>query len=302
MATRARNPLPRPPRNPGSPRARERGGKGEGAKRRSYDQFCAMARGLDVIGERWTLLIVRDLLLGPKRYKDLLEGLPGIGTNLLANRLREMEENGLLERAVLPPPSGVAVYRLTSVGEALAPALTAIGRWGARFLRSGPRETDTMVPRAYFVAMRGTFNPEAAGTLNATYEVRVNGLVFEVRIQSGRITTREAQASNPDAIMTMDVDTLNALMFRMLTPAAALASGRVHVDGDPDALEKFVSVFGFHTSITTPSPTLPTNRGPREPASGVVRGRERDQVRGRESDQAVRKASVGARRAARNAG
>ena len=205
-----------------------------------------MARGLDVVGERWTILIVRDLLLGPKRYKDLLEGLPGIGTNLLADRLKEMEEYGIVERASLPPPSGAAVYRLTAAGEGLGPVLQAIGRWGSQFLRGGPRKTDRMMPRSYFLAMRGTFNPAAAGALRATYELRVDGLVFEVRIADGQITTREAQPSSPDAVMTMNVETLNALLFRLLTPDAALKSGKVHVTGDPRALAKFVGVFGFH--------------------------------------------------------
>src|SRR5712692_11476763 len=86
--------------------------------RRSYDQYCAVARGLDVIGDRWTLLLVRDLLLGPKRYKDLLAGLPGIGTNLLADRLHELEGAGLIERTVLPPPAGSTVYQLTEAGQA----------------------------------------------------------------------------------------------------------------------------------------------------------------------------------------
>ena len=276
MATRRGNPVPNPPRKGEGGRGNPpRTGEGERAHRRSYDQYCAVARGLDVIGERWTLLIVRDLLLGPKRYKDLLVGLPGIGTNLLAHRLREMEEYGLVERTTLPPPLAVPVYRLTPTGEGLAPALSAIGRWGAQYLRSGPRKSDVMVPRAYFIAMRGTFNPQAAADLHATYELHVNDLVFEVRIRDGGITTREAQASHPDATMTMDVETLNALMFRLVRPAAALESGRVRIQGDPDALEKFVGVFGFHTAIG---------------------------MRDTGSTHAVRKASVGASRAARKAG
>src|SRR5436305_7874524 len=101
---------------------------------RSYDQYCAVARGLDVIGDRWTLLLVRDLLLGPKRYKDLLEGLPGIGTNLLAARLRELERAEVIERHALPPPAGSTVYQLTPTGEALQPVMMSIGRWGGRFL------------------------------------------------------------------------------------------------------------------------------------------------------------------------
>src|SRR5262252_5679614 len=90
---------------------------------RSYNQYCAVARGLDVIGERWTLLIIRDLLVGPKRYKDLLDGLPGIGTNLLAARLRELEKKGIVRRTVLPPPAASTVYELTETGQALEPAM-----------------------------------------------------------------------------------------------------------------------------------------------------------------------------------
>jgi len=232
----------------------------EQSRRRSYDQYCAVARGLDVIGERWTLLIVRDLMLGPKRYKDLLDGLPGIGTNLLAHRLREMDESGLVERTVLPPPAGSAVYQLTETGWALEPTLTAIGRWGARLLRGGPKKTDVMVPRAYFVAMRGTFNPEAAAGIQAVYELRIAGLVFEVRIADGRIATREGQASHPDAVMTMDVETLNELLFRLMTPKAALESGRVRLTGAPNALEQLTGVFGFH-GVSGNRPGAPAGGG-----------------------------------------
>src|SRR6266853_6778451 len=185
---------------------------------RSYDQYCAVARGLDVIGDRWTLLLVRDLLLGPKRYTDLLAGLPGIGTNLLADRLHELEAAGLIERTVLPPPAGSSVYQLTEAGQALEPAVVALGRWGARFL-GRPRKTDVMVPRAYFVAMRGVFDPQAAAALTETYEVRIADLVFEVRVADGRLTTSEGRATNPDVVMTMSVETLNDLMFQLITPA-----------------------------------------------------------------------------------
>ena len=214
--------------------------------RRSYDQYCAVARGLDVIGDRWTLLLVRDLLLGPKRYKDLLSGLPGIGTNLLAARLKELEAAGLIERTVLPPPAGSAVYQLTETGQSLETVMTALGRWGARFL-GPPKKTDVMVPRAYFVAMRGVFNPEAAAGLTLTYEVRIGDLVFEVRVADGRLTTREGAVRNPDVVLSMEVETLNALMFHTLTPAAALASGRVKIGkGDLKALERFIAIVGFH--------------------------------------------------------
>src|SRR5712691_3728539 len=98
--------------------------------RRSYNQYCALARALDVVGERWTLLLVRELLLGPRRYKDLLDGLPGIGTNLLADRLKHLEDAGMIRRVVLPPPAGSAVYELTELGRRLEPAVFELGRWG----------------------------------------------------------------------------------------------------------------------------------------------------------------------------
>lgn len=227
--------------------------------RRSYHQYCAFARGLDLTGDRWTLLIIRDLLLGPRRYKDLLEGLPGIGTNLLADRLRELEELGAVERAVLPPPAGSSVYQLTEVGQALEPVLMAIGRWGVRFL--GPaRESDTLVPGTYFVAMRDVFRPELAGGITETFEVRVGARVFEVRIEKERCTTREGQATNPDVIMVMDVETLNALLVQGLSPKDARASDRVHVHGDPKALDRFVRVFPFRQQLAQeprggPAPT-----------------------------------------------
>src|SRR5687768_18395621 len=99
---------------------------------RSYNQFCALAAGLDVIGERWNLLIIRELLPGPRRFKDLVDGLPGISTNLLSERLKELEQHGVLCRRILPPPSGAAVYALTPAGEALEPAVLELGKWGSR--------------------------------------------------------------------------------------------------------------------------------------------------------------------------
>jgi len=231
------------------------------SRRRSYDQYCAVARGLDVIGERWTLLIVRDLLLGPKRYKDMLEGLPGIGTNLLADRLHEMERLGLVERTVLPPPAGSTVYRLTEAGEALEPAVFAIGRWGARYLVGGPRKTDVMVPRAYFVAIRAGFKADLAEGLRETYEFRIGELgVFEVRVENGHCFTAEQQASNPDAVFTMDVQALNDLLFHVVLPAEAISQGRVEVKGDPMALDRFIKIFGLRSHMA-PTPALPRGRG-----------------------------------------
>ena len=224
--------------------------------KRTYGQYCAVARGLDIIGDRWTLLIVRDLLLGPKRYKDLLSGQPGIGTNLLAARLREMEAAGLVERATLPPPAGSAVYRLTQTGAALEPVLVAIAQWGGQFL-GAPLPSDTMVPRAYFVAIRHAFRPELAGDLSETYELHVGDNVFEVRISNGHCTTRESAASDPDAVIKLDAGTLNALLMEGLPPQDAIASGRVRLTGDPGSLDRFVRLF----AIRQPAPSDPLRSG-----------------------------------------
>jgi DNA-binding HxlR family transcriptional regulator len=219
------------------PRTRPRSG-------RSYRQYCAVARGLDVVGERWTLLIVRDLLTGPKRYTDLLAGLPGIGTNLLATRLRELEEQGLVTRRVLPPPAGSTVYELTDVGQALEPVVLALGRWGRRLL-GARREDDFLSANAYLLAMRAGFRAEAATGVRETYELRVGQQVFAVRVEDRQCTTREGQPAAADVVLTMDVSTLGALLHGELSAEEALASGQVTVEGDAAALQRFVQLFAL---------------------------------------------------------
>lgn len=214
---------------------------------RSYHQFCAVARGLDVIGERWTLLIVRDLLTGPKRYTDLLAGLPGIGTNLLANRLRELEEEHIVQRRVLPPPAASTVYELTEIGRGLEPVLMALGRWGHRLL-DAPRDGEFLSANAYLVAMRAAFQHSAATDISQTYELHIGSQVFEVSVGNGRCTTREGQPAAADAIFTLDVKTLSELLQGELTPAAARKARRVQAEGDPNALETFTSIFALRLS------------------------------------------------------
>ena len=217
----------------------------EARSQRSYNQYCAVARGLDIVGERWTLLIIRDLLVGPKRYKDLQDGLPGIGTNLLAARLRDLEQHGLVRRTVLPPPAGSTVYELTETGQALEPTITTLGRWGARFMGT-PRDSDSYPIDAYLIAMRASFKPEAAAGLTETYELRVGGRVFEIRIDNGQCTITQGSSRAPDAVLTLDVFTLNGLLKQGWSPSEAMAEGRVKIEGDTEALQRFVQLFTFH--------------------------------------------------------
>jgi DNA-binding HxlR family transcriptional regulator len=208
-------------------------------QKRSYAQWCAVARSLDIVGERWTLLIVRDLLLGAKRYGDLLAGLPGIGTNLLAQRLRELEDHGLVERAALPAPASANVYRLTEKGRALESVIFSLGRWGFEFLGK-PRQTDAMLPEPFFVSLRASFRPERAAGLRERYAFHVDDRLFDVAIADGTIAIREGSASDADATVTTDAKTLFALRRRELTPRQAMASGALRVDGDAKAFERFV--------------------------------------------------------------
>src|SRR5215470_4547044 len=215
-----------------------------GLPRRTYGQYCALSYGMDVLGERWTMILVRELLLGPKRYKDLLDSLPGIGTNLLAARLRELEEVGVVERATLPPPAGSAVYQLTESGQALESVAFAIGRWGSRFLGK-PRATDRLVPSAYFIAIRASFRAELAGKLSETYEFRIGRRVFGVEVHDGHCRTAEGRPPHADAVFELSAETLNDLLFQNLSPQDALASGAVVAQGASGALQRFIDMFAL---------------------------------------------------------
>src|SRR5215207_2311211 len=138
------------------------------ATKRTYGDRCGVARALDVVGERWALLVVRDLLLGPKRFTDLRAGLPHVSPDVLSQRLRELEQAGIVRRGKLPPPAASRVYELTDRGRALEPALLALGRWGARVpmpAPDAPLGADSTV-----LALKTLFDPAAATGLDATYE------------------------------------------------------------------------------------------------------------------------------------
>jgi len=220
--------------------------------KRRYGQFCGIAFALDLVGERWTMLIIRDLVLGPRRFKDLLDGLPGIATNLLAQRLKELEANGLVERVTLPPPAASAVYQLTAKGEGLEPAIMALGRWGAQVGTSRPG--DFYLPSSFFVSCRASFNPERAVDLRL--EFRVAGHSFEVTVDDGKCITKERSVVEPEAVIEADrVETLIALRRSTLSPSDALRSGKVKIlSGDKRALHRFVAVFAWRLPTITAAP------------------------------------------------
>jgi DNA-binding HxlR family transcriptional regulator len=209
--------------------------------RRSYEQACTLARTLDVVGERWTLLLIRELMLGPKRFTDLLDGLPGIGRNLLAARLRHLETEGIVEKGQLPPPAASQVYELTEDGRALGPAMAELGRWGVERLDRPPRRYLfrpgwAVFPLAYMA------DTKAARGVHETYEFRIDGETFNLRVADGEVEPRDGAAQHPDLVVTMDARTLRELFLEDLSAVEGLTSGRIAVEGAPEVLGRAMAI------------------------------------------------------------
>lgn len=196
--------------------------------RRSYDQYCSAARALDLVGDRWTLLIVRELLAGPRRYTDLHADLPGVSTDVLASRLKDMERDGLTTRRRLPPPGAAFVYELTGRGRELLPVLQALGAWGAPELGER-RPTDAV--RAHWFALPLLRALEGEGLV----EVQLEEGEFHVYAgtEEGGLVYGEGPAPRePDARLVLGVDTCTAVAQGELSLPDAVRAGRVEVTGD----------------------------------------------------------------------
>ncbi|OLT11178.1 HxlR family transcriptional regulator [Actinomadura sp. CNU-125] len=212
---------------------------------REYGQFCGLARALEMIGERWTLLIVRNLLSGPQRYTDLRKGLPAIPTNILSTRLKQLEEAGLVVRRALPHPERAVVYELTDYGRDLEPALIALGRWGSRTMTE-PRPGETVTAESVAMAFRTTYRPEAAGDATVGYEVRMGEFTLRIQITAGALTVGIGPHPSPDLVIERRSDQgIHAMMTGAKTPEQALADGSVRVEGEPESLHRFVEAFRF---------------------------------------------------------
>lgn len=210
-------------------------------KTRAYGQYCGFARALEVVGERWTLLIVRNLLVGPKRFTDLMRGLPGIPSNVLTLRLKELEHAGLVRRRVLARPSRAVVYELTAYGLELESVVGELGRWGAKNL-GDPRPGETLTVDSLITALRSTFNAAAARRFRAGFEVRVGEIVLHARVDNGRVTV--AEGALPGADLTIEVGPgIRALLAGELSPAAAIENGTARVTGNPELLTRFAEIF-----------------------------------------------------------
>jgi DNA-binding HxlR family transcriptional regulator len=211
--------------------------------RRSYGEYCALARALDLVGERWTILVVRELILGPKRFTDLLEGLDGVGRNLLADRLRVLEREGVVRRRELPPPAASRVYELTEEAIDLTEAMGALTRWGARRL-GRRRRGEVFHPGWMAMAMTAGASRDAARGVRETYQFDVDDEPFHIRVDDGDVLPRTGRSERADLVVTMSSDTLAGLVGNELSPPEALAGGLITLAGPPEAFVRCVTILG----------------------------------------------------------
>jgi DNA-binding HxlR family transcriptional regulator len=201
---------------------------------RSYNQYCGVARALDLVGERWALLIVRELVLGPKRFTDLRAGLPGIATNVLSNRLRQLERDGVVTRRQFPPPAPAHVYELTEYGRELVPIMLALGRWGASTM--GPRSPAQAIRSEWLaVALQAFFDADAAAGLTANVTLSLEGALFTLRIGEGQIEVVHGAAAPVDLSIVSDTE----LLLQFLAGAPV----RIEAEGDLQLLARLPELF-----------------------------------------------------------
>jgi DNA-binding HxlR family transcriptional regulator len=207
-----------------------------------YAQYCPVAHALELVGERWALLVVRELLHGPKRYTDLADALPGIGTNILAGRLRDLEAAGVIQKRRLPPPAAANVYELTPYGEELREPLYALGRWGARSL-GPPQPDDALAPGWLVNAVRATCT---SGCLpDKVFELRVADDTVTARFDDGELVVEAGSSDNADTVITTDAATLFSIAAGQISTSDAIKAKELEVTGNRKDAERFLSFFSF---------------------------------------------------------
>jgi DNA-binding HxlR family transcriptional regulator len=208
---------------------------------RRYRDACGTAQGLDLVGERWALLVVRELLLGPKRFTDLRKGLPGVSSNILAERLDGLERTGVVRRRTLPAPAASKVYELTDWGMELEPVVVALGRWGAR--SPWRSEEDEISVDGLVLSFRAMFDPRAAEGFEASYDILLGEQSFRLEVVDGRIEVSRGASGTPDARIRTDAATLGALVYEGRDLEEALRAEDIEIEGERSAVERLLTLF-----------------------------------------------------------
>jgi DNA-binding HxlR family transcriptional regulator len=211
------------------------------ARRRSHSDACALSHALELVGERWALLIVRELLLGPKRFTDLRTAIPDLSANILSHRLRELEHTGVVARGKLPPPAAARVYGLTGWGRELEPAVVALGRWGSRSPAhngDGDLSVDAMM-----IALKSDFDPDAARDLSMSVELCLGDERFHVEVGGGELRIGRGRALDPDASIETDTATLSGLLFAGRELGKEIRAGTIAIEGPRAVVTRFLGLF-----------------------------------------------------------
>jgi DNA-binding HxlR family transcriptional regulator/putative sterol carrier protein len=234
------------------------------ATKRSYGEACRFAYALDLVGERWALLVVRELLLGPKRFTDLRGGLPHASPNILSERLRELEQAGVVHRRKLPPPAASQVYELTEWGKELEPVVTRLGAWGAR--SPVPPKHREIGASSIVLALRSLFDAEGAAEREASYELRLGEETFQVGIAGGELELGRGVAEAPHAAIETDPGTLAALLAGQLGLDEALESGAARIEGTREEAQRFLTLFPMPEPCPASRQDDPAGSRERQPA------------------------------------
>jgi DNA-binding HxlR family transcriptional regulator len=199
------------------------------ARSRTIQDGCGIAHSQELLGQRWALLVVRELLLGPKRFTDLRAGIPDISPNVLAQRLIELEESEIVRRRKLAPPAATQVYELTEWGRELEPAVLALGRWASHspsFPLGAPMGADSLV-----LALKATFDPAKADGLDAAYELVLGEIPFNIAVKGGSFEAVRGEVEDPDATIRSDPSAIAGVVFGEKRLGKAVESGEVEIDG-----------------------------------------------------------------------
>ena len=212
------------------------------ARTRTRDDGCGIAHASELLGQRWALLVVRELLLGPKRFTDLRAGLPDISPNVLAQRLRELEASGIVRRRKLAPPAAAQVYELTEWGRELEPAVLALGRWASR--SPGFPAGAAMGPDSLVLALKTTFQPNRADGLDARYELWLGEIPYEIRVRDRAFEARRGECPSPGATIRTSPDRMASVVFGGKPLGKAVESGALEVEGDRRSVSALFRALG----------------------------------------------------------
>ncbi|MER7013621.1 winged helix-turn-helix transcriptional regulator [Saccharopolyspora sp. NPDC000359] len=206
-------------------------------KKRDYGQFCGLASAMTMIGERWTLLVIRELLIGPTRFNELSENLPGIGPNLLSDRLRSLTAAGIVEHTAVPSDGRGRLYRLTPVGEQLRGPVLELARWGLQFLTDADAAGATRAAWG-FLAVQAMTDRDNVPAVDEEYEFRVDEEVFTIHVHDGTVEFARGPAAHPVIVINSDSQMFVKIGAKMTSPFDAIVTGAVKIEGDPDAMHR----------------------------------------------------------------